>query len=150
MRVTMLQLTSANTGVSLLPLVCGQKSRRFLARRCLPFGLVVSHSLTSQLRALRDSLVWLRSHLTDPLSLQAVISPTYRLSTPLRRHLIRLRRAAPALPPIHRALNRTQVGLPPTLFLPRLTSLLASVSKTISAANSRLRPVTTQQSLERC
>jgi hypothetical protein len=146
----MLQLTSANTGALQLPLVCGQKSGRFLARRCLPFGLVVSHSHTSRLRVLRGSSVWLRSHLMEPLSLQAVISPTYRLSTLLRRHLIRLCRAVPVLPAIHRALHRTQVGLPPTHFLPRLTSLLASVSKTISAANSRLRPITTQQSLERC
>jgi hypothetical protein len=150
LRVTMLQPTSANTGALHLPLVCGQKLGHFLARRCLPFGLAVSHSHTSRLRALRDSLVWLRSQVMDPLSLQAVISPTYRLSMPLRRHLTRLYRAVPVPPVIHRALNRTQVGLPPPLFLPHLTTLLASVSKIISAANSRLRPTTTQQSLERC
>jgi hypothetical protein len=150
LRVTMLQPTSANSGALLLPLACGQKLRHFLARRCLPFGLVVSHSLISQLQALRDSSVWLRSHLMEPLSLQAVISPTYRLSMAPCCHLIRLRRAVPVVARIHRALNRTQVGLPPALFLPHLTSLLASVSKTISAANSRLRPVTTQQSSERC
>lgn len=85
----------------------------------------------------------------EVLSLQAAISPTYRASTPLRRRLIRLRRALLVLPAIHRALNRTQLGLLPTVFLPHLIWLLASVSKTISAANSRLRPVTTQQSLDR-
>lgn len=150
MRVTMLQPTSVNSGALLLLLVSGQKSGHFSARRCLLFGPVVSHSLTSQLRAFRDSLVWLRSRLMDLPSLQAVILPTLRLSMPLCRHLIRLRRAMPVVLHIHRALNRTQAGLPPTLFLPHLTLLLASVSKTISVANLHLRPVITRQSLDRC
>ena len=150
LQVTMFQPTSVNSGALPLPLVFGQKLRLFLALRCLPFGLVVLRSPTSQPRAPRDSSGWLRSRPMGAPLLQAAISVACKLSTPLRCHLIHLRRVLPVLLAIPRALRRTRAGSPPPLSPLHLTWLLASVSKTISAASSRLRLTTTRQSLGRC
>jgi hypothetical protein len=149
LRITMLQPTSVNSVALPLLLVFGQKLGRFLARKCLPFGPVVSHSPISQPRVPKGSSVWSRSHLMEALSLQAAISLTWRLSMAQHRHLILLRKVPLELQATPRALRRARLGSPPPAFPLRLTWLLANVSKTISAASLHLRPTITQQLLGR-
>jgi len=129
--VTMFQLTSVNSVASPLLPVFGRRLRRFLALRCPPCGLVALHSPTSRPQVPRDSLAWSPYRLMEALSRQAPISPTYRLSTPVRRPLIPLHRALLELQAILRALSRTQLGSPPPHFLLHLIMLLANALKTI-------------------